>query len=116
MGLAKACAWAPATSAAGWGGPLGREPRGDVLGALDLLRVPLVIHLIGRPGRARRLRAGFGGFPVGFLQDMTEPAARAETHSAAPSPGKISVTHKLIGLSIEIHILQHAHGDQRAEH
>ena len=39
-----------------------------------------------------------------------ETARRTKTHTAA-APGKISVTHRLISLSIDIDVLQHAYGD-----
>ena len=103
------------------GGGLGPLPRaGGRRRCFRRGRFPAACRPLIAPSRApraaRRLGAGFRGFAVGFVARMAQPAAGAETHAAAASPGKISVTHKLIGLSIDIHVLQHAHGDQRAEH
>ena len=105
---------------AGWfqrfpGQSPGWEACGDVLSALDLVRVAVLIDLFGRGGAAHRFGASLSGFAVGLWLCMSQPAAGAEAH-AAPPPGETSVIHILIGLAMDIYVLQHAHGDQRAEH
>jgi hypothetical protein len=74
------------------GQSLGWEARGDILGALDLVSVAVLIHLLWHWGASHRVRPSLNGIAVGVLLSMSQPASWAEAH-AAPSPGKISVTH-----------------------
>ena len=83
---------APALPAGLRGQALGRQAGGDVLGALDFVRVAVLIDLLRRGRAADGLGAGLGGVAVGLLLAMAQAAAGAEAH-AAPAPGKISVTH-----------------------
>ena len=60
------------------GQTLGRQAGGDILGALDFLRVALLIQLLGRGRAAHRLGASLGGFALGALLSMSQPAAWGE--------------------------------------
>ncbi len=75
------------------GQSLGRQARGDVFRALDLLGVAVLKHLFRRRGPVHRVCARLAGLAVRvLLLPMSQPAAGAEAH-AAPPPGKASVTH-----------------------
>ena len=56
---------------------------------------------------------GFQGGTVGFV--LAEAAAGAKAH-AAPAPGKITITHRLIRPPINVDVVQNANGDQGANH
>src|SRR6185503_6077249 len=71
----------------------GRETGGEVLSPLDLLRMAALVDFLTRSGAAGGLGASLGGFAVGFLRSLSQPAARTESHSAAASPGEVSVVH-----------------------
>ena len=89
------------------------EAGGQVFRALDFLLMPGALEGRLRRFLADRLGAGFLGRPVGFV---AESARGAETHAAAAAPAKISLTHNLIRLSINVNVVQNADGDQRANH
>jgi hypothetical protein len=100
-------------SRSGFGGrnAFGRKPGGDIFGALDFVRMPMFIDLF-LGSTAHDFGAGLGGLAVrSLLLAVSQPAGRAETHSAPATPGKISVTHNSICLSIDINVLEEAYGD-----
>ena len=71
------------------GGAFGRQAGGDIFGALDFLRVAMIVNLFRRRRAADGFGAGLGGVAVGALRlAVSQPAAGAETHSAAPAPEK----------------------------
>ena len=71
---------------------LGWQARGDILGALDFVQMPVLIDLVRRGRAVDRVRASLDGIAVGVLLSVSQPAAGAKAH-AAPPPGKASVTH-----------------------
>ena len=83
---------------------------GDVLRALDFVGMAVVIDLVLNWRAAHGFGARLTGVTVLALLAMAQTARRTKTHTAA-APGKISVTHRLISLSIDIDVLQHAYGD-----
>ena len=93
-----------------------RQAGGDVFRALDFVLVALLVNLFDAADDfAHGFGAGLRGFAVVFLLALTQSATGAETHSAAASAEKF-LSLMLIPFSIDVNVLQQAHGDQRAEH
>ena len=99
------------------GGSVGRQAGSHIFCALNFAFMTRAVEdRVFARFFPERFGAGFAGGAVSALNVGGHSAARAEPVAASTAAGKTLFTHKSIVSSIEVHVLQNARGDQRAEH